>query len=602
MADNKMPLDRLVDILQRELDKKKKSIENLTRAVNTLISVKQELNQKNEILAEELKEVQQGLTRFQKEVEKLTAPPNAYAFVVRVVDVEKRTVDIFFDNKAGRQMVTASLAINISDLKFGTGVRLNEALNIIEIDNALPLIGSEAYFDCWIDRERLRVTETVGDERLIVFAADSLPRDLDIGDALRIYAGFAFEKLEKTEAKEYFLEETPNATFDQIGGLEQQITQIRELIEWPFLFAEEFKDFGIKPSKGILLFGPPGCGKTLLARAIANNLAQRSAEIYGLKAQSYFLNIKGPELLNKYVGNTEAAIRAVFARAKKLAGKKVPVIMFWDEFEGLFQTRGTGISTDIQNTIVPQFNTEMDGVEALENVIVIAATNRQDRIDPAVIRSGRFDNKIEIPRPDNLEKARKIFDVYFRPDNVILHPKYFNDKNYEDDYYVPRNRDGQPRIDKQQNTIKYLLKKDPALIVDYLVSKVLDRIFDKNREENKVVELIYQDGLRETICFCDLNTGASIEATANKARWTAFRRFRATGEKGIQLQDLMDAADEEYGSQEKLPNLHDLNEWAGILGKRKPIASARSLADERKKNQEEKEKKIETVQTGGHYL
>lgn len=601
MSDNKMLSEKEIEILRQEVEKKKKSVEALTRAVNTLISIKQELNEKNEILAEELKKAKEGLVLFKKEIEALTAPPNAYGFVIRVVDLEKRTVDVFFDNREGRRMVTASPAININDLKFGAQVRLNEGLVIIAIDNALPLIGSEAYFDCWIDKDRLRATEPVGDEKIIVFAVDSLPRDLDIGDALRIYGGFAFEKLPKIDDKKHFLIETPTVTFENIGGLDKQIIKIREWIEWPYLHKQAFKEHDLKPPKGILLYGAPGCGKTLIAKCLANNLAKKAAEIHGGGAKSYFINIKGPELLNKYVGNTEQAIREIFSVAKKLANEKVPVIMFWDDFEGLFRTRGTGVSSDIQDTIVPQFITEMDGVEELKNVIIIAATNRQDRIDPAVTRAGRFTNKIEIPRP-NQDETRRIFQIYLKPERLLLHNQYFDDKNYDGDFYIPRDRQNKTRRNNQGEVIKYLLKREPALITDYLINATLDRIFDAKKEENQLVQLIYENGEPETICYSDLISGATIEDISNKAKWNALRDFIQRKEKGLNKSHLMDAIEEEFSSQEKLPNMVDPNEWANILGKRKHIIRIRSLAEERKAKQKENEtKKIETVPTG-HYL
>src|SRR5918999_3336518 len=225
-----------------------------------------------------------------------------------------------------------------------------------------------------------------------------------VGDSL-LYdprSGHVLERLPKEEIEELVLEEIPDVTYANIGGLGTQIEDIRDAVEMPFLYAELFREHQLRPPKGVLLYGPPGCGKTLIAKAVANSLAQQVREKTGREGvHSYFLNVKGPELLNKYVGETERQIRVIFQRAKEKAQEGFPVIVFFDEMDSIFRIRGSGISSDVENTIVPQLLSEIDGVETLKNVMVIGASNREDLIDPAILRPGRLDVKIKIERPDH---------------------------------------------------------------------------------------------------------------------------------------------------------------------------------------------------------
>lgn len=574
--NNKRKIEEIIEILRKKLAEEKKKVEIMNKSVNILSSAKEELSQKNEKLIHALNEAKAELVLCKQEIEKLTAPPNLYAFVVRVVDLEKRTVDIIFENKAGFQLVTASLGVNINELKFGTHVRLNENLAIIAIDNSLSLIGSEVYFDCWIDKNRLRATEPVGDEKIIVFAADSLPRDLDVGDALRFYGGFAFEKLPKTDSEEYFLTEIPKVSFEDIGALDEQIQTIKDELELPFLYPEIFTQYETPLPKGILLYGPPGCGKTMIAQAIARNISQRASERSGASISKNFINIKGPELLNKYVGETERKIREIFQIAKKAASGEFPVIIYFDEIDSFFRARGLGISSDTESTIVPTLCSELEGLVRVKNIIVIGSTNRQDLIDPAVLRPGRFDIKMKIERPKNKQEAKQIFLKKLKT-TYKLHQKY----------------------DKLPNAL------------DYIIDETLESIFSKADEirykdnegreqirDNKYLEVTYINNKTEILYYADLIlSGSLIENVVNRAKKMAAKMEIEKKEIGLRARYLCAAVQKEYDENEDLPNTTNPDEWSKILGIKEKIVSIRFI----RKYKKEEQKKIETVQTG-HYL
>jgi proteasome-associated ATPase len=348
-------------------------------------------------------------------------------------------------------------------------------------------------------------------------------------------SGYALEKLPKEQVEEAILEEIPDVTYEDIGGLGNQIEEIRDAVELPFLYAELFEEHKLQPPKGVLLYGPPGCGKTLIAKAVANSLAQQVAEKTGVSAaHSYFLNIKGPELLNKYVGETERQIRLIFQRAKEKSAEGFPVIVFFDEMDSLFRTRGSGISSDVENTIVPQLLSEIDGVETLKNVIVIGASNREDMIDPAILRPGRLDVKIKIERPD-AAAAREIMARYLTAD-VPIHP------------------------DEVRTS-------DTHRAVTRMIDRTVERMYE-DTEDNRFLEVTYASGDKEILYFKDFNSGAMIENIVRRAKKMAIKRFLQQGEKGLKGEDLLVSIRDEFKENEDLPNTTNPDDWARISGKK----------------------------------
>ncbi len=379
-----------------------------------------------------------------------------------------------------------------------------------------------------------------------------------------------YEVVPKSEVEELVLEEVPDIDYRQIGGLSNQIEQIRDAVELPYLHADLFKEFELRPPKGVLLYGPPGCGKTLIAKAVANSLAKKVAEVTGRpQGKSYFLNIKGPELLNKYVGETERQIRLVFQRAREKASEGTPVIVFFDEMESLFRTRGSGVSSDVENTIVPQLLAEIDGVEGLENVIVIGASNREDMIDPAILRPGRLDVKIKIERPD-AEAAKDIFSKYLR-DSLPFHP----DDVKEHDGSVPAT-------------------------VAAMIQSVVERMYSET-EENRFLEVTYANGDKEVLFFKDFNSGAMIQNIVDRAKKMAIKDFLDHGQRGLRVSHLLAACVDEFKENEDLPNTTNPDDWARISGKKgERIVFIRTLVTG--KQGAESGRSIDTVANTGQYL
>jgi proteasome-associated ATPase len=420
--------------------------------------------------------------------------------------------------------------------KIGELLLLNNDLQVLEPRGFELVCGGLATVQQILSDEKLLV-KTVGDENLVVTRAEPL-------SSVKIVAGdkieydheslFAYGLLPKNDMDRLALEKVPDIHYSDIGGLDEAVELIRDAIELPHLYPEYFREHRLVPPKGILLYGPPGCGKTLLAKAVANSLAKRIEEETGEKKASFFLNVKGPELLNKYVGETEQAIRDLFARARNQARRRTPVIIFFDEMDSMFRVRGSGISSDMEATIVPQFLAELDGLEPLENVVVIGATNREDLIDPAVLRPGRLDRKIRIPRPSR-SAALDIFPKYLTPDLPI------------DPLLVDR-------------------CGDPKRAVDWLISTLVEKLYGL-KPENELMEITYADGTQTILYLKDFVSGAIIEHIVNRAKLSAVKDLVNTGTRGITLDHLLTALRREFEENEDLPSNTYPAEWYRIIGR-----------------------------------
>ena len=534
-------LQTQVKFLEDEVALLRRRLTNAPRQVKILeeklLETKSDLSRaltQNEKVTSALKSERDKIEALREEVEKLSQPPATFG--VYLATNEDGSVDVF---TAGRKMrVNVTPELDLAGLTRGAEVILNEALNVVEVLH--PDVAGEV----------MKVKEKLGDDRVIVIGHGDEELVATLGHALReepIRAGdpllidrrsnVALERLPKEEVEELVLEEIPDVSYEDIGGLETQIEAIRDAVELPFLYSELFKEHQLEPPKGVLLYGPPGCGKTLIAKAVAKSLADKVRERTGRPdAHSYFLNIKGPELLNKYVGETERQIRQIFQRAKERSEEGLPVIVFFDEMDSIFRTRGSGISSDVESTIVPQLLSELDGVETLKNVIVIGASNREDLIDPAILRPGRLDVKIKIERP-SAAQASDIMSKYLTG-KVPIHPEEIG-------------RAG----------------GNAGAAVRRMVQITVDRMYASS-DDNRFLEVTYASGDKEVLYFKDFNSGAMIENIVRRSKKEAIKRFLSTGEKGIRTEDLLNAIRDEFKENEDLPNTTNPDDWARISGKK----------------------------------
>jgi proteasome-associated ATPase len=534
-------LAQTIRMLEEEIAILRRRLQDAPRRVRVLeerlLEAKGRLSQavsQNERLSAALEETREQLALLRTEVEKLTAPPNAFGIIDRVNS--DGTLDVL---TGGRKLrVGVEPAIEVKELDRGQEVLLNEAMSVVDV-RAFDPAGEVATIREVMPDGRVIVVGPGGDERVVGLAGPMTDSALRVGDAVRLdgRSGLIHERLVRPEVEELVLEEIPDITYEQIGGLGPQIETIRDAVELPYLHKQLFEDYQLSAPKGVLLYGPPGCGKTLIAKAVANSLARAvSAKTGSRDARSYFLNVKGPELLNKYVGETERQIRLIFARAKEKSDEGVPVIVFFDEMDSLFRTRGSGVSSDVESTVVPQLLSELDGVEGLKNVIVIGASNREDLIDPAILRPGRLDVKIKIERPDAVA-AREIFGIYLRrrvpvPDDELA-----------------------------------AAGGDREALLTAMITRAVEAMY-ATADENRFLEVTYASGDKETLYFRDFASGAMIENVVRRSKQAAIKREIAGGKRGVGGTDLVDAVRQEFREHEDLPNTTNPDDWARISGKK----------------------------------
>lgn len=529
------------------------------------------LTERNEKLASTLREARDQVIQLKEEVDRLAQPPSSYGvFLYRYDD---GTVDVF--TRGSKLRVAVSPNVEGDTLRRGQEIMLNEALNVVEV-REFERAGEVVMLKELLENpdgepDRALVIGHTDEERIVHLAATLIGQPLRVGDSLLLEprSSYVYERIPKSEVEELVLEEVPDIDYTKIGGLTRQIEQIRDAVELPFLHADLFREHKLRPPKGVLLYGPPGCGKTLIAKAVANSLAKQVAKSRGEgQSRSYFLNIKGPELLNKYVGETERHIRLVFQRAREKASEGTPVIVFFDEMDSIFRTRGSGVSSDVENTIVPQLLSEIDGVEGLENVIVIGASNREDMIDPAILRPGRLDVKIKIERPD-AEAARDIFSKYVTTD-LPIHPDDLAEHG--------GNRDA---------------------TIQAMIQRTVERMYTES-EDNRFLEVTYANGDKDVLYFRDFNSGAMIQNIVDRAKKMAIKDLLENGQRGLRMQHLLAACVDEFTENEDLPNTTNPDDWARISGKKgERIVYIRTLVSGKGS---ETGRAIDTVSNTGQYL
>ena len=569
-------LDEEIAVLRRRLADSPRQVRLLEERLRETEASLTSVTSQNERLASTLREARDQIVALKEEVDRLAQPPSGFGIFLSAQ--EDNTADVF---TGGRKMrVNVSPNVELEELRPGQEVVLNEALNVV-IAQGYETVGEVVMMkELLADGERALVISHADEERIVRLASPLLDQVLRGGDSLLLEprSNYVYERIPKAEVEELILEEVPDIAYTDIGGLTGQIEQIRDAIELPYLHADLYKEHQLRPPKGVLLYGPPGCGKTLIAKAVANSLAKQvqakaAADSDGsnkpAEGKSFFLNIKGPELLNKYVGETERHIRLVFQRAREKASEGMPVIVFFDEMDSIFRTRGSGVSSDVENTIVPQLLSEIDGVEGLENVIVIGASNREDMIDPAILRPGRLDVKIKIERPD-AEAAKDIFSKYVLPE-LPLHP---------DD------------LAEHGGSVKST--------VDAMILRAVERMYSES-EENRFLEVTYANGDKEVLYFKDFNSGAMIENIVARAKQMAIKQFLENGQKGIRVAHLLAACVDEFSENEDLPNTTNPDDWARISGKKgERIVYIRTLVSG--KQGTEAGRSIDTVANTGQYL
>ncbi|MCC9708654.1 proteasome ATPase [Streptomyces sp. DSM 3412] len=561
-------LEQEIAVLRRKLADSPRHTRILEERIVELQTNLAGVSAQNERLANTLREARDQIVALKEEVDRLAQPPAGFG--VFLTANEDGTADIF---TGGRKLrVNVSPSVDLEELRRGQEVMLNEALNVVEAMEYESVGDIVTLKEILEDGERALVQGHTDEERVVRLAEPLLDITIRPGDALLLEprSGYVYEVVPKSEVEELVLEEVPDIGYEQIGGLGNQIEMIRDAVELPYLYPDLFKEHELRPPKGVLLYGPPGCGKTLIAKAVANSLAKKVAEVTGqAQGKSFFLNIKGPELLNKYVGETERQIRLVFQRAREKASEGTPVIVFFDEMESLFRTRGSGVSSDVENTIVPQLLAEIDGVEGLQNVVVIGASNREDMIDPAILRPGRLDVKIKIERPD-AEAAKDIFQKYLT-ERLPLHTDDLGEHG-----------------------------GSKTTTVQSMIQTAVEHMYAES-EENRFLEVTYANGDKEVLYFKDFNSGAMIENIVGRAKKMAIKDFLDKNQKGLRVSHLLQACVDEFKENEDLPNTTNPDDWARISGKKgERIVYIRTLITG--KQGADTGRSIDTVANTGQYL
>ncbi|MBM7783125.1 proteasome-associated ATPase [Arthrobacter tumbae] len=571
---NPAPSDGQLAVAQRQINVLRDKLRHIDRQLASA-------TQNNSKLVSALEAARTEIVRLKAALEKEGAAPFSFATVIEVnarissddangaQAAEQDSADIF---QSGRKLrVAVSPLVSVDQLMPGQEVLLNESLTIVaglSFERAGELVTTKEL----LGKDRVLVIGRADEERVVRLSGPLQQQKIRVGDALSVdnRTGYALEKIARSEVENLVLEEVPDIAYEDIGGLGPQIEQIRDAVELPFLHPDLYREHGLKAPKGILLYGPPGCGKTLIAKAVANSLAARAIERTGSEeTRSYFLNIKGPELLDKYVGETERHIRLIFARAREKASDGSPVVVFFDEMDSLFRTRGTGVSSDVETTIVPQLLSEIDGVEKLENVIVIGASNREDMIDPAILRPGRLDVKIKINRPD-AEGAAEIFAKYVTG-NLPLHRDDLAEYN-----------------------------GSAAATIQAMVRRTVEKMYSTEKS-NEYLEVTYANGDTEMLYFKDFNSGAVIQNVVDRAKKSAIKDFLLDGQKGLRIEHLLQAVVDEFREHEDMPNTTNPDDWARISGKKgERITYIRTIVQG--KAGQEPGKTIETTANTGQYL
>jgi proteasome-associated ATPase len=562
---------------EQEIAYLRAEVEHLRRRLGTERSTDSRLSEleaklsatsgQNERLTSTLREARDQIVTLKEEVDRLAQPPTGFGTFLQRNDDE--SVDVF---TGGRKLrVNVSPSVDKDALRRGQEVILNEAMNVVlalEFEQTGEVVSLK---EILADGERALVMGNADEERVVRLAEPLIGLKIRPGDSLLLdsRSGYVYERVPKSEVEELVLEEVPDIDYESIGGLRNQIESIRDAVELPYLHPEIFIEHELKPPKGVLLYGPPGCGKTMIAKAVAASLAKKVSERTGEEGRSFFLNIKGPELLNKYVGETERHIRLVFQRAREKASEGTPVIVFFDEMDSLFRTRGSGVSSDVENTIVPQLLSEIDGVEGLENVLVIGASNREDMIDPAILRPGRLDVKIKIERPD-AESARDIFSKYLTA-GLPLHADDLAEWG-----------------------------GDRQACVSGMIQRTVERMYTES-EDNQFLEVTYANGDKEVLYFKDFNSGAMIQNIVDRAKKMAIKDLLEHQQRGLRIQHLLQACLDEFKENEDLPNTTNPDDWARISGKKgERIVFIRTLISGKSGN--EPGRSIDTVANTGQYL
>ncbi|MDK7147710.1 proteasome ATPase [Corynebacterium pseudokroppenstedtii] len=515
---------------------RKSNNNDATPSLKELQLANRTLGTRNAKLVEMLKASRDKLDALNEQIRALSDPPSTYGTLLEL-NPGGHSAEVFTSNRRMRLVVAPG--VDTSQLTPGALVRLGEGQEVVEH------CGFSDFGDIAVVKEflpggsRVVVADTMGDLRVLKIAAPLYElwsqKNVGAGDQVLVdyRAGYAFESIPKADVENLILEEIPEVSYEDIGGLHNQIEMIHDAVELPFTHPDLYRKFDLQPPKGVLLYGPPGCGKTLIAKAVAHSLAEKM----GSGGESYFLNIKGPELLNKFVGETERQIRQIFDRARSIAEDGRPVIVFFDEMDAIFRTRGSGISSDLENTVVPQLLSEIDGVEDLRNVIVIGASNREEMIDPAILRPGRLDVKIRVERPDE-KSAREIAKLYL-VDTLPLDPDLVEDTG------------------------------DRHAAVAALIDELSSRMYAQH-SDNEFVELTFVDGSREVLYYRDFASGAMIANIVDRAKKNALKRALASGQPdnhGVSLEDVRTAVDQEFTENDDLPNTANPDEWARISGR-----------------------------------